>query len=281
MKRKQLTYENMNYQLDYSGYLKARVKLLWFPLRRWLRRTRRCVTYLGYWIVLFVPFSIISALLLISFVNFGLIELDDIPSFVLSLILGSFLLLVIKDAWDREIKRHETLVKQYEIYASSIYSADSSLQRIAEDCGLTLRGNARFPLLTETCWNSYHEQLSSMEISTINLEKLQTDLLCLKKTIMNLQGKMSVLPLIDNDDYSLDMNFNDTNMHIDNLQNAAASQDGVNARKHMQRIVSSSFHIFACLRRPWRYPIDINKQHALESWLDKHAVLKNSQSKIC
>ena len=146
---------------------------------------------------------------------------------------------------------------------------------------LTLRGNARFPLLTETCSNSYHEQLSSIEISTINLEKLQTDLLYLKKTIMNLQGKMSVLPLIDNDDYSLDMNFNYTNMDIDNLQNAAASQDWVNAREHMQQIVLSSFHIFACLRRPWRYPIDINKQHALESWLDKHAVLKNSQSKIC
>jgi hypothetical protein len=276
MKKNQLFFENNIYQLECGNYLKAKIRLLWFPLRRMLRRTRRCIAYLRYWIVLFIPFLIVSALLLFVFAEFGLIEVEDIPSFILSLILGTCLLLVIKDIWDRELKRHDALKKQFEMYSSSRYSADSYLQRIAGDCGIVLEGDARFPLMNETCSNRYYDQLSSSEAANINLDELQNDLLGLKKVMMNLQGKISVLPLIDNNDYSLDMNFDSTNIAIENLRNAAMKGNEFSVRRHMQQIVLRAFHIFACLRRPWRYPMDLNKKQELQAWLNAHSYHNDS-----
>lgn len=47
----------------------------------------------------------------------NVIEWRELGSVLLSVIFGSFILLVMKDIWDVEAQRHKVLVEQFDIYS--------------------------------------------------------------------------------------------------------------------------------------------------------------------
>lgn len=84
---------------------------------------------------------------------------------------------------------------------------------------------------------------------------------------IQLKGVLANRNFIDLNDSGLYINIYYT---IDDLNQIKTTLDSSNSKyaQDLTSVVLSSYHIFACLRRPWRYPMDTEKRIQLDAWLD-------------
>ena len=127
-------------------------------MRRFLRSGERCLKYLIYWLYLLVPFALVCAAVLAIAAIAGAINANEIPSIAISIVLGSFLLLVIKDIWDKETTRNRTLNKQLEVYNLYICKVERGLSIIARLYGIPLPHEASSPLSQEVSRDLFLEK---------------------------------------------------------------------------------------------------------------------------
>lgn len=247
---------------------------LWFYWRRLLRCLRRCASNMMYWMLLLVPFALVSFAVLVLLCHSSILSVEDAVSVAVSAFLGSYLLLVIKDLWDTEATRHRMLVEQYNLYYGSVHEATTLLRKLVAACGLRIDNDSFDPYLSENLHEEYSRQIDRSDIASSVASEVE---LCGRKLIeafSRLEGSMRGRMLIDSDGDALIDNFISTIDDIQDVVMAERLSDFSKMREALKGIVLSSYHIFACLRRPWRYPMDLRRSRMLENWLV-------SKNKVC
>lgn len=263
---KGIGFKGTLYGLSGKNTAIALIKLGWFPFRRFLRLGRRYFEYLQYWIYLFVPFAIICGAILIIAVLTKTIGVNEIPSMAISITLGSFLLLVIKDIWDKETTRRKTLKRQLEVYNSSMHAIEQELRAAVEAYGVTLPREAFCPFSSEASSEAFNGLMLSSKLQARDFSELNSEI--------------DRFDFIGTGSGNLRINFQFVQEDIQTLSNSSAKDDIDSVRKSITGVVNSSFHIFACLRKPWRYPMDIKRNVSLEKWLNCKCLWSKEESNI-
>lgn len=279
---KGISFKGTLYGLSGKNTAIALIKLGWFPFRRFLRLGRRYFEYFQYWIYLFVPFDIICEATLIIAALTKTIGVNEIPSMAISITLGSFLLLVIKDIWDKETTRRKTLKRQLEVYNSSMRIIEQELRAVVEAYGVTLPREAFSPFSSEDSSEAFNGLMLSSKLQASDLGRETTIRQCinLARDFSELNSEIDRFDFIGTGSGNLRIYFQFVQEDIQTLSNSSAKDDIDSVRKSITGIVNSSFHIFACLRKPWRYPMDIKHNVSLEKWLNCKCLWSKEESNI-
>lgn len=279
---KGISFKGTLYGLSSKNTAIALIKLGWFPLRHFLRLGRRCFEYLQYWIYLFVPFAIICGAILIIAALTKIIGVNEIPSMAISITLGSFLLLAIKDIWDKETTRRKTLKRQLEVYNSSMCIIEQELRAVVEAYGVTLPHEASSPFSSEASSEAFNSLMlsSKLQVSDPGRETAIRQCINLARDFSELNSEIDRFDFIGTESGNLRINFQFAQEDILALSNSSAKDDIDSMRNSITGIVNSSFHIFACLRKPWRRTMDIKHNASLEKWLNCKCLWLKEESNI-
>lgn len=265
-------FDGRQYILSASWAICARVIIAFHHSRRLARACKRCLLYSLYWIPPFLLFATFCSLALFIFAFTNILSTSEVPSICVSVFLGAMPLLFIKDLYDKELERHKTLLLQRETYESSISSITFLLKDCLAFCSIQLREGDREPFRCEENFNDYMESIEGCSPHfppDCNITRLTTEL---TKKYASLETSMSQTRFIDVNNCSLGYNFFLSHEDIRGLEQAANERDEELLKKSAKGIVCSSFHIFASLRRPWRYPKDIDTNKKTTQWLLSHCI---------
>lgn len=108
-----VSFENARYELMLTDGLRFHVLLSWFPTRRFLRAAKRIIAYGVHWlptISVFMPTCLLTYGVLC---RMGLIRWDEIAVELVSIVMGSIVLLLVKETLDSEHRRRLILKFQY------------------------------------------------------------------------------------------------------------------------------------------------------------------------
>lgn len=117
-----------------------------------------------YWMLLFVPFAIVSFAVLALLCRSSILSARDAVSVAVSAFLGSYLLLVIKGLWDTEATRHRMLVEQYNLYYGSVHEITTLLRKLVAACGLRIDNDLFDPYLSENLHEEYSLQIDRADV---------------------------------------------------------------------------------------------------------------------
>ncbi len=164
--------------------------------------------------------------------------------------------------------RNRTLNKQLEVYNLYICKVEWGLSTIARLYGIPLSHEASSPLSQEVSRDLFIEKIRSSKFQKDNLEKHAMIKQCvhLARAFAKLESEMEHFEFIDINDSNLGINFQLSQESIHTLSDISLKGSIETAPDDIIDIINSSFHIFACLRRPWRYPMDIRRKATLEKW---------------
>lgn len=254
-------------KLSFPDKLSFIWKSLWFPWRRFLRLLKRCTKQIGKWLLFFIPFSIALALGTCLCLMTNVIEWRELGSVLLSVIFGSFILLVMKDIWDVEAQRHKVLVEQFDIYSEYLSFVGQKYLELLELGNVVLLQDAKYPFENEERFARFKTEMDNQAIVFNDLQKRNKVIDELIEEFIQLKGVLANRNFIDLNDSGLYINIYYT---IDDLNQIKTTLDSSNSKyaQDLTSVVLSSYHIFACLRRPWRYPMDAEKRIQLDAWLD-------------
>lgn len=246
-----------------------RKKLLWFPIRRNLRRAKRCFIETKNWLIFFIPFAIAFALGIVICLACGAIELIELGSLILSVIFGSFALLMMKDIWDKEKRRHEILAEQFEIYEQYLGFIQRKYSELLDLGNVILSFHARYPFENEAFSNLFVQEATKQKVTFSNMPQRNKVIEELIDEFVQFRGVLSYKHFIDFRSSNLFLNIHYTIEHLNSIKTLSQPTSPTYA-DNIVGILLSSYHIFACLRRPWRYPMDSHKRRQLEIWLENH-----------
>ena len=257
-------------QLNFFDKLTFVRKSLWFPWRRFLRFLKRCARQVGKWFFFCVPFSIALVLGVWLCLLANVIEWYELGSVLLSVIFGSFVLLMMKDIWDKESQRHRVLAEQFEVYSEYLSFVGWKYRELLDAGDVVLSQDAQYPFQDENHFNCFVNEIENQTIVFNDIQKRNRVVNELIEEFIQLRGTLANKSFIDLNDSSLYINIYYT---IDDLEKLKQPYDlsSQECANDLKSVVLSSYHIFACLRRPWRYPMDAKKREQLEMWLDDHA----------
>lgn len=258
------------YRYDQLGFFDKLVfiwKSLWFPWRRFLRLLRRCVRQIGKWLLFFVPFSLALLLGVCLCLISGVINLDELGGILLSVVFGSFVLLLMKDIWDKEAERRGVLVAQFSIYSEYYSFVEQKFLELLELGNAALSQDAKYPFGNEECSEQFKIEMDNQAIVFDDLQKRSKVVNELIEKFVELKGVLVNRSFIDLNDDSLYINIYYAIDDLNQIKNPIDSSNQ-NYAEALTSVVLSAYHIFASLRRPWRYPMDTEKRIRLETWLN-------------
>lgn len=264
-----MTYKGRKYELPLLCGMAFKIRQLWFPIRRARRATRRTVVELRGWLVTILVFIPIGAAILSAMVALGCMKPESaITEFVLML-LGSVLLLMIKETRDNAARRKAVLVEQWKHYVNCRSSLNADLCSLFHALGLSV---------------DHWDMLASRE--------------CIERALSDATG--SDVPIDDNALEEITRSIIDTvGRYIDlSINNEWIDWDGDNATFIFERCLPGSLaevrrnsnggfegrknalkglsddllRFVAILRRPWRYPVDVAHNQLLEKYLENQGV---------
>lgn len=222
------------------------------------------------WLIFFIPFAIAFALGIVICLACGAIELIELGSLILSVIFGSFALLMMKDIWDKEKRRHEILAEQFEIYEQYLGFIQRKYSELLDLGNVILSFHARYPFENEAFSNLFVQEATKQKVTFSNMPQRNKVIEELIDEFVQFRGVLSYKHFIDFRSSNLFLNIHYTIEHLNSIKTLSQPTSPTYA-DNIVGILLSSYHIFACLRRPWRYPMDSYKRRQLETWLANHA----------
>lgn len=222
---------------------------LWFPIRRAFRFLKRNMKEALSWIItslIFLPL----ALAILYF--FNLIYANErllIPEQLIILILGSILIVSIKDLQDKENNRRSALNTQFRIYYNFKFSFEDTYKEFIlndESCTVTqLKG----PSEETTDIVSKIERL--IPFANIFIQELEQN------------------DLIDWNDYDSKQLY-ETHFKLLSLQNRLDSSDLNIPVSEIKGFLKDLKLLIEATRKPWNYPIDVARNKMLEGFVRDH-----------
>lgn len=265
----QVTYKGKKYELPLLRGIVFKIRQLWFPIRRMERAARRTVLELRGWLVTLLVFIPIGVAILSAMVALGCMELEAaITEFVLMLV-GSVLLLMIKETRDNAARRKAVLVEQWKQYASCRSSLNTDLRNLFHALGLSVD---HWDVLASR--ERLRKTLSDATPSDVFID--DNVLEGIVRSINDTVGRYIDLSIKnewidwDGDEASfifescLPGSFDEVRRN---------SKGGFEERKNaLNRLSDDLLRFVAILRRPWRYPVDVAHSQLLEKYLERQGV---------
>lgn len=259
----QVKYKGNSYELTLFHAFGFHLKRAWFPLRRFGRAVKRTIYSLGSWIstlAVFVPICIIVFWVLL---NKKVIGLNASIIELVSIILGSFLLLAIKEIRDSEAHRRTVLRKQWEYYDSWRYEFVYALKDFLQHLGLKIADYSFLNSLEE--WEASFHDSAGVVPSPECLEddiKVITD--CIALVIKTARDEGFV-------DWDVEL-ANERAKRIEQLANGLARdvRSGETVLDDADNLGKCATALLALVRRPWRYRNDMAHMELIERHLDQY-----------
>lgn len=264
-----VTCKGNRYELTLLSGMVFKLRQLWFPMRRIARAVRRTILELRGWLVTLLIFIPIGAVVLSAMVALGCLGPESaITEFVLML-LGSVLLLTIKETRDDAARRRAVLVEQWKHYASCRGSLNANLYKLFHALGLSV---------------DHRDMLASRE----NLERALSDATCSDVPMDDNALDEATCSIFDIVERYIDLSIKNEWIDWDGDEAStifesclprslaavrSSSKEGFEERKRSLSGLSDDLLRFvAILRRPWRYPVDVAHNQLLEKYLERQGV---------
>lgn len=264
-----VTYKGNRYGLPLLSGMAFKIRQLWFPMTRIARAIRRTVLELRGWLVTLLVFIPIGAAVLSAMVALGYLAPESaITEFVLML-LGSVLLLTIKETRDNAVWRRAVLVEQWKHYANCRSSLNANLCKLFHALGLRVDR-----------W----DMLASRE----NLERALSDATCSDVSVDDNALEEATCSIFDIVERYIDLSIKNEWIDWDGDEASfifesclprsltavrSSSKEGFEERKRsLSGLSDDLLRFMAILRRPWRYPVDVAHNQLLEKYLERQGV---------
>lgn len=263
-----IRFENNSYEMTTACAILFYVQNAWFPARRFLRAIKRAVKSLASWgstLLLFIP---IFVGVLSGLVWWRIIAVPEAISEFFLLLLGSFLLLAIKEVRDGEIRRHATLKKQWSFYSEWHQELLVSILRLAKSMGINIQGRHDF-LDSDDAINAAISCATATDPDAARCSEF----------LSNIYVTVSTIPTTARDIQFVDWDAFDGSRYLfQDIQSRIESfpsleKDSFETRvSWLRSLAVSILHLLALVRRPWRYRNDLARRKLILRYVQKHGV---------
>lgn len=220
-------YRQSLYEMTLFRSIQFRMHKLWFPGRRMLRRGLRIYRYLVSWIAPFLLFSFMVCAVYLALNKVGLLGFNQAAIEAVGVIVGSFLLLFIKECWDLEHVRHAQLLAQWSTYIKYKSNLTVLLLDLYRALGFTVAG--------------YYNLLSTAYTLSPFIENRSED----ERASFAFQRALSLVSSLSTGEVD-------------------GSIDRLNVADDLSR---ACLELLGYLRRPWNYPIDRARARLLDRFV--------------
>ncbi len=264
-----IRFENNSYELPFFRAISFHFQRAWFPARRLLRAVKRAVKSLASWgstLLLFVPIFVV---VLSGLVWWQFIKVPEAISEFCLLLLGSFLLLAIKEVRDREIRRHAVLKKQWSFYSEWHQELLASLLRLAECMGINIQGRYNFL-----------DSDDNVDVVIGSASAIEPDVSRCSELLNRIRDIVSTIPSIARDFEFVDWDaFGGSRYLFQSIQSQIESLPPLGEVDFEDKITwfrdlaLSILHLLAIIRRPWRYRNDMAHRELLLRYVGMYGVM--------
>lgn len=260
-----VTYCMSSYELPLFRAFGFFCRKAWFPFRRLLRAIKRVFFSLIGWISTLVVFIPLCVAVFAFLIRCNFLVLNEAVIEFVSIILGSFVLLAIKELRDSEAKRREALRKQWDHYCRWRFDLTYALGNFFSHIGVRIEG---------------YSFLDSMESWENACNSASACAPCPDECFGDLEQVMTVVYAII--DTAREVGFIDWNAeaasnYAQNISNIMTDfvqgNQTDHAQFHIDALGSYAVALLAQVRRPWRYRNDMAHKALIEKYLDQHGIL--------
>lgn len=258
-------YRGYSYELPLFRALGYYLREAWFPFRRFLRAIKRTVGYLGSWastLTVFVPICVAVFYVLlykeIICFNNAVVEL-------ISIFLGSFLLLAIKEIRDTEARRRMVLRKQWEYYSSWCYEFVYILRDFFRHLGLKI------------CSYTFLNSIDDWEAAFLSSTRTTSSPESLSSEIERINYINTVIIDTARDVGFIDWDVERANECAKEIKRLAEKlsrnlQSNGSIPQDAYFLGKQAVALLGLVRRPWRYRNDMAHRMLAERYLDLYGI---------
>ena len=235
----------------------------WFPVRRCARFLKRSAKALAGWAIA-VPFLCIAYLVYLFFDPLTMLGPDGIASELLSIGLGSCVLLYMKERVDFETRRRRTLEFQYRFYCDKAWKIYRLFSHLAHLEGFKVVDYSDF-YTSNGCGGVLIPGV--MPMPTEPFDSAEKELRSIRSEINAIRETCYLQQLIDCDAGELSTAVSGA---LDAIARLEPKDD--NSKQDIELLGSYLVSIICMLRRPWHYSNDEAHKQLLRKFLDVRAV---------
>ena len=258
-------YRQSLYEMTLFRSIQFRMHKLWFPGRRMLRRGLRILRYLVSWIAPFFLFSFMVCAVYLALIEVGLLGFEQAVIEAVGVIVGSFLLLFIKECWDLEHARHAQLLAQWSSYIKYKSNLTGLLLDLYRALGFSVVGYYNL-LSTADALSSFIEKRFVDPNSRVSMS-CQSIVKSLHECLLSFKKETESTRFLDwPEDERASFSFQRALSLVSSL--ATGEVDGSIDRLSVADDVSRAcLELLGYLRRPWNYPIDRARARLLDRFV--------------
>ena len=255
--------------MTFSHGVGYKFRKAWFPWKRFLRALKRAVLSLKTWVSTLTLFIPLAGLILLILVYAGLFcAVEAVKEFVL-ILLGSFLLLAIKEIRDSEARRKQILKSQWSYYCRWKSELTQHLISIAKCMGYTIRNWQLLSSQTEV--DNVFSALTPNEMqNSCDAQEEYEHHICEIRNIANqILQQAERSEFIDWDSARASyLVFDEICEQINTLKANWPERDTTQL-KILSRELNEAL---ALVRRPWRYRNDMAHKELLTRYVEQYGV---------
>lgn len=257
------SWQNRSYEMTLVDYIRFLLHKSWFVRRRFMRSAKRLWSYAANWSIPFILFFATSAIVFVltSCLLFDEIKADSVAFSFASTILGSFLLLFLKECRDIEYTRNAVLKRQYKLCMQARCQFQTEFAQIVRQSGCTLASGVSL----------FSNKAADIDVIRTSCEKGdQFDSSRSRSALADTLNSHKYMLLAR--DY-VDINEDQALLQIDGALNLLRKADFGQETHDLSKLYGYLFCYIRELRKPWAYTNDQTRKKLVNCFLENHAVL--------
>ena len=257
------SWQNRSYEMTLVDYIRFLLHKSWFVRRRFMRSAKRLWSYAANWSIPFILFFATSAIVFVltSCLLFCEIKADSVAFSFASTILGSFLLLFLKECRDIEYTRNAVLKRQYKLCMQARCQFQTEFAQIVRQSGCTLASGVSL----------FSNKAADIDVIRTSCEK--------GDQFDSSRSRSALADTLNSHKYMLlareyvDINEDQALLQIDGALNLLRKADFGQETHDLSKLYGYLFCYIQELRKPWAYTNDQTRKKLVNCFLENHAVL--------
>lgn len=252
----------LKYGLKFIVYHSRRAKA-----RRIMRALKRWAVYFfSYWLMALAIYTLVCMTTFCILISIHIYQTwnEALGEFA-SLLLGSVVLLLIKETYDKESSRHNALHQQKIASTNCQFELTDALRSLAQSAGLSTPGHSLLASLQD--FNSEIEHLGNREplIDQAHVQKMSFQI---RRAIESLLDIASHVDFVDfNYSHAKERYRTTISEKLDSLEEKASL-----SKQEYRALASELLYYLAETRLPWHYEMDQKRNAEIRDYVETHGV---------
>ncbi len=256
-----VSFENTGYELIFIDGLRFHILHFWFPMRRFLRAVKRIIAYGVRWLPTILVFMPTCLLTYGALSRVGLMRRDEITVELVSIVIGSIVLLLVKETLDSEHRRRLILKFQYSKLREWDYRSHELFVQLC--CAMGIDWMSVYPdrYPAASVWMSSHYGCTAGHLDkSVLLEQI--------RMLLNVMCETA------EERGFIDWNSKEaTSIYQRTLDSLSrANCDDFDVAESMKALSQGLRDVLLMIGRPWSYRIDEARNELVQRFLKVHAV---------